>query len=125
QAVWHLREWSLDLVNHNFKNSHRADLGVQHGYVPYAGGTRAISPRESEAKMGSRSALESDGGANSHTVTPPIGWLEDYWMGRYYGFIEPPKVQDPLLLSLTPSKNSPRGALPYNGPPRPNASGQR
>jgi hypothetical protein len=89
QAVQHLREWSLDLVNHSFRNSHRADLAPQRGYVPYGGGTRAISPRESTADWGSRSALGYDGGAGGRTVTPPIGWLEDYWMGGTMGSLRP------------------------------------
>ncbi|NOS71873.1 MAG: hypothetical protein HOP33_18325 [Verrucomicrobia bacterium] len=119
QAAQHLREWSLDLVNHNYHNSHRSDLSPQRGYVPYAGGTRAISPRESESKWGSRSALQYDGGENSHGVTPPIGWLEDYWMGRYYGFIEAPKTQDREATILPARSTKLRGAAPYNGPARP------
>src|SRR2546430_4561447 len=62
EAVKHLREWSLDLVNHSYRNSHRSDLTAQRKYVAYGGGTRAISPRESEAKWGGRSALQYDGG---------------------------------------------------------------
>lgn len=122
QAVQHLREWSLDPVNHNYRNSHRSDLIPQRGYVPYGGGTRAISPRESESKWGSRSALQYDGGENSHGVTPPIGWLEDYWMGRYYGFIEAPRTKDPEATSLRPREGKLRGAAPYNGPARPEAT---
>ena len=38
---------------------------TQRGYLSYGGGTRAISPRESESKWGSRSALQYDGGENS------------------------------------------------------------
>lgn len=117
QAVKHLREWSLDLVNHNYRNSHRADLAPRRGYVPYAGGTRAISPRESTAMWESRSALEYDGGDNSHGMTPPVGWLEDYWMGRYYGFIEAPRTPAPEIAFVRTSK--PKGASPYNGTPRP------
>ena len=119
QAVEHLREWSLDLVNHNYHNSHRSDLAPRQGYVPYGGGTCAISPRESEAKWGSRSALQYDGGENSHGVTPPIGWLEDYWMGRYYGFIETPKTRDPEATALRARATKPHGASPYVGPTRP------
>ena len=33
QAVWYVREWPLDLVNHSYRNSHRADLGPRRGYV--------------------------------------------------------------------------------------------
>ena len=83
------------------------------------GGTRAISPRETGPEWGSRSALEYDGGAGGRVVTPPIGWLEDYWMGRYYGFIEPPKTPDPELTSARPRTAKPAGAAAYNGPPRP------
>jgi hypothetical protein len=119
QAVKHLREWSLDLVNHSYHNSHRSDLAPQPGYVPYGGGTRAISPRESGAKWGSRSALEYDGGAGSRVVTPPIGWLEDYWMGRYYGLIQPPTTQEAELTTVRPRAHPRKGAAPYDGPPRP------
>lgn len=118
-AVQHLREWSLDLVSHSFHNSHRSDLATPHGYVAYGGGRRALSPRESEAKWGSRLATQLDGGGGGRSITPPIGWLEDYWMGRYYGFIEAPKTQDSALTSIPPRKNARRGAAPYNGPPRP------
>jgi hypothetical protein len=122
QAVQHLREWPLELVNYSYHNSHRADLAPRRGYVPYGGGTRAISPRESEAKWGSRSALQYDGGEAGHAVTPPIGWLEDYWMGRYFGFIEPPQAKDPNLNSLAPRSAPPHaGAAPYAGTPRPRA----
>jgi hypothetical protein len=119
QAVQHLREWPLDLVSHSYRNSHRSDLAPQPGYVSYGGGTRAISPRESEAEWGSRSALRYDGGSGGRVMTPPIGWLEDYWMGRYYGFIEAPKTQDSGLASVPPRAGVRRGAAPYDGPPRP------
>jgi hypothetical protein len=119
EAVQHLRDWSLDLVNHSYHNSHRSDLSPRPGYTPYCGGTRAISPRESEAKWGSRSALNYDGGSAGREVTPPVGWLEDYWMGRYYGFIEAPKTTEPTLLTLSPRTTSRRVAAPYSGPPRP------
>jgi hypothetical protein len=119
QAAQHLREWSLDLVNYSYHNSHRSDLAPRPGYVPYMGGTRAMSPRETRAEWGSRSALEYDGGGSGRGITPPIGWLEDYWMGRYYGFIEPPKTQDPEVTSVKPRTSTRRSAAPYNGPPRP------
>jgi len=78
-----------------------------------------MSPRETEAKGGSRSALEYDGHRGGRTVTPPTGWLEDYWMGRYYGFIEAPKTDDPALLTVEAGPIRRLGAAPYDGPPRP------
>jgi hypothetical protein len=119
QAVQHLREWPLDLINHSYRNSHRSDLAPQHGYVPYAGGTRAMSPRETESKWGDSSALQYDGGQDSKAVTPPVAWLEGYWMGRYYGFIEPPRTQDAALISIPMRPRIARGATAYDGPPRP------
>lgn len=119
EAVQHLREWSLDTVSHTYRNSHRVDLATQRGYTPYAGGTRAISPRELASTWGSRSAIRYDGGSGGRSVTPPVGWLEDYWMGRYYGMIQPPSVNDPTLVSVPASSGHSRGAAPYDGPPRP------
>jgi hypothetical protein len=123
-AVKHLREWSLDLVNYSYRNSHRSDLAPQRNYVPYSGGTRAISPRESEAKWGDRSPLQYDGGEGGKAVTPPAGWLEDYWMGRYYGFIEAPPNRDPQSSSLSEHVQKIHGAAPYTGPSRPESAAQ-
>jgi hypothetical protein len=114
EATRHLREWSLDLVNHNYRNSHRADLATPRNYVAYGAGTRPISPRESEAKWGDRNPLEYDGGEGSRGVTPPIGWLEDYWLARYHGMITAPTEQLPFK-----ADTQARGAAPYTGPARP------
>ena len=117
QAVEHLRAWSLETVSHSYRNSHRADLQVEPGYTPYMGGTRAISPRETGSMWGSRSALHYDGGGGGRIITPPIGWLEDYWMGRYYGMIAAPTVTEPALLEADVPDTT--GAAAYAGPPRP------
>ena len=118
EAVEHLRAWSLDTVNYRFRNMHRDDLKYpEPGYTPYGGGTRALSPRESTAMWGSRSAIHYNGGGGG--ITPAVGWLEDYWMGRYYGFIEAPTTDDPDLLTVDISGENLEGAAPYSGTPRP------
>jgi len=120
QAVNHLREWSLDLVNHSYHNSHRSDLiGPQRGYVPYGGHARAISPRETDAKWGDRWPFDADSSENGRGVTPPVGWLEDYWMGRYYGLIEPPSSTQVSMPSIPVGAASHKVAEPYVGPSRP------
>ena len=119
QAAQYLREWPLDLGNYSYHNSHRSDLMPQRGYVPYSGGTRFISPRELEATWGARSPAQYDGGEGGQGVTPPNCWLEDYWMGRYYGFIKPPRTQDAELITVPPRALARKGAAPYDGPPRP------
>ncbi len=118
-AVKHLREWTLDCVVDSYKNSHRSDLAPEPGYVPYGGGTRGMSPRETSVKGGSRNALPYDGGAGGRVVADPTGFLRDYWMARYHGMIKAPTVTDPDLISVKPHKGQQFGAKPYNGPPRP------
>lgn len=119
RAVRFLREWPMDTTNHSYRNSHRHDLAPEPGYEPYGGGTRAMSPRETEAKWGSQSALPYNGGSGGRVVTAPVGWLEHYWMGRYYGFIQAPTAVDPALTGVPPSSGKRFGAAPYDGPARP------
>ena len=118
-AVTHLREWPLDLVIYSYQNSHRADLRTPAGYVAYAGGTRAISPREREPMLWDNWTMKIDGGTGGNDVVQPSSWLLAYWMGRYHGFIEAPKTTEASLLTLTPGSGRATGAKPYSGPPRP------
>ena len=119
QAVKHLREWTLDCVEHDYRNSFRDDLFPEPGYVPYEAGTRAMSPRETCVKRGSRNALGYDGGAGGRRVMEPTGFLRDYWMGRYHGIIEAPVTQEENLISIQASDEVKQGAAPYDGPGRP------
>jgi len=119
EAMEHLRAWPLDCTIHSYRNSHRDDLAPEEGYVPYGGGTRGMSPRETSVKRGSRNALPYDGGAGGRVVGAPTGFIRDYWMGRYHGLIEAPEVEDSNLISVPPSDEDNLGAAPYDGPDRP------
>ncbi len=119
ESVKHLQAWTLDCVEHNFRNSHRDDLFVQPGYTSYEGGLKAISPRESSVMRGSRRAIVLDGGAGGRRVMEPTGFLRDYWMGRYHGFISAPDTSDPELTGVKPRTGKNYGAEPYKGPARP------
>jgi len=119
QAVQHLREWTLDCIEHNYVNSHRDDLFVEAGYTSYEGGVKAISPREKSVTRGSRRAIVLDGGVNSKRVMEPLGFIRDYWMGRYYGFIEAPEVTDKKLVQSSSDQLITQGTAPYSGPKRP------
>jgi hypothetical protein len=68
---------------------------------------------------GSRNAYTYDGGAGGRVVVEPTGFLRDYWMGRYHGFIQAPTTKDPVLLTVNPRTDQKFGAVPYNGEPRP------
>jgi hypothetical protein len=119
RAVKHLREWTLDCVEHTYRNSFRDDLFPEPGYIPYEGGTKAMSPRETSVRRGSRNALGYDGGANGRRVMEPTGFLRDYWMGRYHGIIESPSTMDSDLISIQGKRKEISGAKPYDGPERP------
>jgi len=118
-ATQHLREWTLDCTTYSYTNSHRDDLFVDKGYISYEDGLKAISPRESAVLIESRWAIVLDGSNNGKRITEPTGYLRDYWKGRYYGFISAPIVTDKKLLSVEGSTKTNPGALPYNGPKRP------
>lgn len=119
QSVKHLREWTLDCIVYNFHNSHRDDLFLEHGYTSYEGGKRAVSPRETAVMTGSRNATVLDGGSNGNVVKEPTGFLRDYWMGRYYGFLQAPATNNPELISVKHIESGNSGAKPYDGPGRP------
>ena len=68
---------------------------------------------------GSRSAIRYNGGGGGRAITPAVGWLEDYWMGRYYGFITAPGTDEADLLTVDLDPEDFPGARPYPGPPRP------
>ncbi|MCA9443803.1 MAG: hypothetical protein KC964_23595 [Candidatus Omnitrophica bacterium] len=119
KAMDHLRSWTLDCTVDSYHNSHRADLAPEPGYVPYGGGTRGMSPRETSVKGGSRNALPYDGGDRGRKVAPPTGFIRDYWMGRFHGIVEPPATNEENLISVPAEENEGLGAPPYQGPERP------
>ncbi len=118
QAVGHLREWPLDLRSHSFRNTVRHDLHTPEGYVSYAGGVKAISPRVRGPMRWDGAILRLDGGAGGRAIVDPTGWMCAYWMGRYYGMIGPPATDDPKLTKVE-KRGLSLGAAPYAGPPRP------
>ncbi len=119
ESVGSLREWPLDLINYGYHNSHRADLYPEPNYVPYSIGLDTPAPKSMSPREGSpnrRLQLDSGGGRQAD---PPNIWLETYWMGRYFGFIEAPETDDPHLIAIEDTPVQQRGAAPYVGPARP------
>ena len=119
EAVRHLREWPLDLIDYSYQHSQRADLHTPDGYVAYSGGTRPISPREKGPCRWVDNQLSLEGGSGGQAVVDPAGWLDAYWMGRYYGMIEAPTVKDKSLTTVKRDRGLHLGAESYQGPPRP------
>jgi hypothetical protein len=116
-AAEHLRAWPLDLRHYPYDHTNRLDIQPPKGYLPYVGVERALSPRETNPRRWTENqgALKGKGGGS---VSDPSGWLDAYWMGRYYGMILAPDTTDPALSSV-PRRGLQLGAVPYDGPPMP------
>ncbi|MFO1501325.1 MAG: hypothetical protein U1G07_23540 [Verrucomicrobiota bacterium] len=118
-AVTHLRDWPLDLRTWSYQNSHRTDLRTPTGYSTLKGGIRALPPRETEPLRWDHWTMQLDGGSGGRDVVEPGGWLEAYWIGRYYQFIAPPGLTDQGTFTVEAGRKAGPGAKPYDGPARP------
>jgi hypothetical protein len=118
RAVAHLRQWPLDLRTYTYINSVRHDLHTPKGYRMYAERIRPFSPRETSPGRWDKDFMEMDSHGDGRSVADPGGWLEVYWMGRYYGLITEPTVRDESLTTV-PKRNLHLGAKPYDSPTRP------
>jgi hypothetical protein len=118
RSVAHLREWPLDLNSYSYRNAHRADLKTPKGYRMYSERIMPLSPRETGPNRWDGDFMRLDGGHNGKRVEDPGGWLDAYWMGRYYGMITAPQTNDPALTTV-PHRGLKFGSEPYSGPARP------
>lgn len=116
QSVKFLREWTLDCHENSFSNSHRDDLFIDPDYISYEGSIKTLSPREAFTDGSSRRVNEFDSNREGRRVKDPSGFLRDYWMGRYHGFINAPETNDPDLISVPNRPGMQLGAAPYTGP---------
>jgi hypothetical protein len=118
-SVKFFREWTLDCHENSFSNSHRNDLFIEPGYTSYDGSVKSLSPREAFTDGSSRRVNQLDSNTDGKRVKDPSGFLRDYWMGRYYGFIKAPETNDPNLVSVPKRPDVHVGAAPYTGPEMP------
>ena len=118
RGVAHLREWPLDLRRHSYTNSHRDDLHPREGCRVYSEKPKGLSPRETEPNRWDGDFMRLDSGLGGRVVADPGGWLDAYWMGRYYGMITAPRTKDQALATV-PKRDRQVGAKPYSGPERP------
>jgi hypothetical protein len=117
EAVNHLRAYPLDCTAYSYTNSHRHDLQNPAGYINYLENWRPLTPRDVGWQRWNRSFQQLDK-KGSGAIQDPSGWLDAYWMGRYYGMILPPETTDPALITVE-ERNARFGPAPYQGPARP------
>jgi hypothetical protein len=114
----YLRMYPIDLRSLTYRNSHRSDARFLRAEWPYTAGKKLLSPRDTQAKSGTRQIYPLDGGNGGRSITNPASWLQDYWMGRYHGFIEAPRSRDAGATTFKGGTGL-HGAKPFAGPGRP------
>lgn len=117
EAVDSLRLWPLSCFDYKYTNSHRADLHVIRNYKNYTNDWKPMTPREYGVHWLDNNPQKLDGGGGK-SINDPSGWLESYWMGRYFGMIKAPTTKEENLLTVE-KRNFQAGAKPYSGPARP------
>ena len=101
RSVAFLRETPLDMRQYSYFNSHRADLkNVPPGYRMYAERIRPLSPRETTLHRWDGDFFSADWDGRGMYVEDCGGWIEAYWMARYFGFLTPPQATDVGLISV-------------------------
>jgi hypothetical protein len=86
---WHLREFQLDMVRWDMKNSHRNDLEYLEPNFRGQTTKELISPLERPTIRYNANPFQIDGGRGGLRELAGDEFLLPYWMGRYLGVIIP------------------------------------
>jgi hypothetical protein len=88
----YLRDASLDLIRWTVDNSHREDIKiVRTPEWEYLQTNRLLPPSERGVLRWDENPWRIIQGDGGHTESDGVWWLLPYWMGRYYGYIQPPR----------------------------------
>ncbi len=92
EAAWYLREYPLDLITWEIKNSHRNDIEKLNPNFRQQFTKEVLPPDELRISRHNANRFTLDGG-NSGTSEYSAGdiWLLPYWLGRYLGVISEEK----------------------------------
>jgi len=87
-AFWHLREFPMDLIRWNMKNSHRKDIELLPSNFRKQLTKDLLSPEETPLQRHNSNAFVLDGGEGGKTELAGDEYLLPYWMARYLRVIE-------------------------------------
>jgi streptogramin lyase len=91
-SVASLRDASFDLVRWTVDNSHREDIRiVRTPEWEHLQTDRLLPPSERGVIRWDENPWRVVQGDGGHTESDGVWWLLPYWMGRYYGYIQPPQ----------------------------------
>ena len=93
ESIWTLKEWPLDMIQYEVKNSHRKDLTfLEPGF--WGQTTSEILPPDERPELKhNRSWFKLDAPDRRSELSAGDTFLLPYWMGRYLGVISAPIVE--------------------------------
>ncbi|MEX2403952.1 MAG: hypothetical protein WD625_07445, partial [Balneolales bacterium] len=86
---WHLREFQLDMVRWDVKNSHRGDLEILEENFRGQTTKELLPPSERRTMRYNGNPFDLDGGRGGLRELAGDEFLLPYWMGRYLEVIKP------------------------------------
>lgn len=92
EAAWYLREYPLDLIDWEIRNSHRNDIELIPANFRNQTTKEVLSPAERPIQRHNSNAFTLDRTRGNGTSEHSAGdiWILPYWMGRYLGVISAP-----------------------------------
>jgi hypothetical protein len=86
-----LREFPLDQRRWAMRNSHRLDIRIDRRPRCEPESATLLSPAERSVSKWNGNEMALDGGGDPNEVESGAEYLLPYWMGRYAGYISPPR----------------------------------
>ena len=91
ESIWTLKEWPLDMIEFESKNSHRKDLEYLEPNFWGQTTSEVLPPDERPEIKHNRSVFKLDTGNRNSELSAGDTFLLPYWMGRFLGVISAPK----------------------------------
>jgi hypothetical protein len=91
ESIWTLKEWPLDMIEFETKNSHRKDIEFLEPNFWGHTTKEVLPPDERPEIKHNRSVFKLDTGDRNSELSAGDTFLLPYWMGRYLGVISEPK----------------------------------
>lgn len=90
ESIWHLKEFPLDMIQYEMRNSHRKDIEfIEPGFWGQTT-SEVLPPDERPELKHNRSWFKLDAGDRHSELSAGDTFLLPYWMGRYLGVISAP-----------------------------------
>jgi len=91
ESIWHLKEFPLDMIQYETRNSHRKDIEFMEPGFWGQTTTEVLPPDERPELKHNRNLFKLDAGDRQSELSAGDTYLLPYWMGRFLGVISAPQ----------------------------------